>query len=216
MEIIFLILGLLLTPIFVLIIRALYLIYVIFTTDCKLKIENRPLRTVLCVGSGGHTTELLRLLKYFDNKKYRPRLYISAYNDLTSDIKIHEHEKSVETEMYSICKIPRSRNVHQSYTSSIITSLNAIVHTVPFIYNFKPDIIICNGPGTCIPVCIVAFVFRCFYVLDCRIVFVESICRVRTLSLTGKLLQYFADIVVVQWPQLREVCFRAKYFGRLT
>lgn len=201
-------------PVGIFLLRLLYLIYQIFTSDSRLVTRENSLRTILCIGSGGHTTELLRVGNKLNQEKYQPRLYILADNDVSSEVKIHKIENN--RTFYTLNTIPRSRNVKQSYFSSIGSTLLATLYTVPVVYNFKPDVIFCNGPGTCVPVCIVAFLMRCLFLIDCRIVFIESICRVRTLSLTGKILQYFADIVVVQWPQLRDVCFRAKYFGRLT
>lgn len=185
----------------------------IITGQCAL-VRTKTLRTVFCIGSGGHTTELLRLVKTINKKKYDPRMYILADNDASSEVKIHETEKGQHN--YSLARIPRSRNVQQSYLSSVISTLHATLCTFPVIYNFKPDVIFCNGPGTCIPICAVAFILRSLLLLDCRVVFIESICRVRTLSLTGKILQFIADIVIVQWPQMTDACFRAKYFGRLT
>lgn len=203
-------------PLAAIIFRAFTLIYQIFTSNCKFNYEKNSLRTILCIGSGGHTTELLRIMKNLDSKKYDPRLYIVADNDSSSEVKIHEAEKSEIHNTYVINRIPRSRNVNQSYLSSVFSTMYSTLHTIPVVYKFKPNIVLCNGPGTCVPVCVVAFILRCFFIVDCRIIFVESICRVRTMSLTGKILQFFADIVVVQWPQLRDVCFRAMYFGRLT
>ncbi|XP_039754165.1 UDP-N-acetylglucosamine transferase subunit ALG14 homolog [Pararge aegeria] len=194
--------------------RALYLIYNIFRGYYMLNSENNSLKTIYCIGSGGHTTELLRFTSHLDPEKYQPRLYIMAINDTSSEVKVHEQER--ESTGYKIYRIPRSRNVKQSYISSVFTTLYATICTVPIICKFKPDIIFCNGPGTCIPICLVAFLLRCIFVLDCRIVFIESFCRVRTLSLSGKILQWFADVFVIQWPQLTNVCFRGKYFGRLT
>lgn len=68
----------------------------------------------------------------------------------------------------------------------------------------RPQLIMCNGPGTCLPICLAAFCFRLVFFMDVRIVFCESFCRVKTLSLTGRLLYPIADRFVVQWPQLRE------------
>jgi len=36
-----------------------------------------------------------------------------------------------------------------------------------------------------------------------KIIFIESFARVQTLSLSGKILYYFADRFLVQWPELR-------------
>ncbi|KAL0893127.1 hypothetical protein ABMA27_014760 [Loxostege sticticalis] len=200
-------------PLVVILLRVFYLIFLVLSTDSGLESES-TLRTILCIGSGGHTTELLRIVRNLDHQKYQPRLYILADNDVSSEVKIHKAELSPAK--YALERIPRSRNVKQSYLSSIGSTLYATLHTIPVVYNFKPNVIFCNGPGTCVPVCVVAFILRCLFLIDCRIVFIESICRVRTLSLTGKILQYFADVIVVQWPQLRDSCYRAKYFGRLT
>lgn len=215
MEVIAIIIALFTVPVLVLV-RLIYLIFILFTSDCYKLGKTTSLRTILCVGSGGHTSELLRLLKSLDPEKYQPRLYIAADNDLSSEVKIHTLEGDLGSKTCSFNKIPRSRNVNQSYSSSVLSTLHATLYTIPLVYKFQPDLILCNGPGTCVPICIVAFLLRCCFLLDCRIIFVESICRVRTLSLSGKILQYFADIIVVQWPQLRDICWRAKYFGRLT
>jgi beta-1,4-N-acetylglucosaminyltransferase len=47
------------------------------------------------------------------------------------------------------------------------------------------------------------------------IVFVESICRVESLSLSGRIVYYFADHIVVQWPELKEKYPMTRYLGRL-
>ena len=50
-----------------------------------------------------------------------------------------------------------------------------------------------------------------------RVVYVESIARVATLSLTGKILYKarLADGFFVQWPKLTAAYPRAEYAGRL-
>ncbi|EEC13566.1 conserved hypothetical protein [Ixodes scapularis] len=47
------------------------------------------------------------------------------------------------------------------------------------------------------------------------VVYVESFCRVETLSITGRVLYHLADHFVVQWPQLSAKYPRAKYHGLL-
>jgi beta-1,4-N-acetylglucosaminyltransferase len=48
-----------------------------------------------------------------------------------------------------------------------------------------------------------------------KIVFVESICRVQSLSLTGKILQYLPVHILVQWPQLTKLSPKTEYIGKL-
>ncbi|XP_045497287.1 UDP-N-acetylglucosamine transferase subunit ALG14 homolog [Colias croceus] len=194
--------------------RALYLISTIYSRRVGLHIHNRSFRTILCIGSGGHTTEMLSLVARMKLYLYTPRLYVMADSDERSEVKVREIESQYTD--YKIAKIPRSRNVNQSYISSVFTTIYATLSAIPIVYKFKPDLIFCNGPGTCIPLCMVAFIMRCLYLVDCRIIFIESLCRVRSLSLTGKILQYIADIFVVQWLQLHKACMGSLYYGRLT
>ena len=61
-----------------------------------------------------------------------------------------------------------------------------------------------------------AFVLRLLGVQHVTIVYVESIARVSSLSLSGKILIRFADQFLVQWPQLAERHpGKARYLGRL-
>jgi hypothetical protein len=39
---------------------------------------------------------------------------------------------------------------------------------------------------------------------------------VKTLSLSGKILLLFADVILVQWPKLQDCYKRTTYIGRLT
>ncbi|VDP67040.1 unnamed protein product [Echinostoma caproni] len=77
--------------------------------------------------------------------------------------------------------------------------------------------ILCNGPGTCIPVCFAAVLARILLMRPILIVFVESVCRTQTLSLTGKILYYSrcAD-VIVQWPRLHAAYPNTVYLGLLS
>ena len=78
----------------------------------------------------------------------------------------------------------------------------------------RPELVLCNGPGTCVPVCAGALLVRFLGLEDTRIVFVESFCRVNTLSVTGKILYPFAaDRFIVQWAQLKAKYPRAEHIG---
>lgn len=80
----------------------------------------------------------------------------------------------------------------------------------------KPHLVLLNGPGTC---CIITLWFKIIDMLlfftSSNIIYVESLARINTLSMTGKILYLFADEFVVQWEELIQVAPRAKYFGIL-
>ena len=163
---------------------------------------------------------MIKLLGGTDLNKIKPREFIVADTDLMSIQKIKQFEtKTTDINLdYTVHKIYRSRNVGQSYLTSVFTTLLAFLYTIPLVFKIRPELLIVNGPGTCLPICVIVFVFsRLFLIPKCKIVFVESICRVKSLSLTGKLLYSFrlADSFIVQWAELKQKYPRAIYMGRL-
>ncbi|XP_030352157.1 UDP-N-acetylglucosamine transferase subunit ALG14 homolog isoform X2 [Strigops habroptila] len=168
--------------------------------------------------TGGHTSEILRLLSCL-SESYSPRHYVFADSDTMSEAKIHSFEqKRAETfpnSQFTLDRIPRSREVRQSWASSVVTTLYSMLYSLPLTYRRKPDLILCNGPGTCVPVCISALLLGLLGIKRAYIVYVESICRVETLSLSGKILYYFSDYFIVQWPNLKEKYPKSVYLGRI-
>lgn len=176
--------------------------------------QQRPIKTLIVLGSGGHTTEMLTIVKRLQPERYTPRVYVIAGSDTTSEPRIDEGDRRD----WEIVRIFRSRSVRQSYATSVFTTVWSILMTIPILYRVRPQLILCNGPGTCVPICLIAFVFRLTAIFShrTRIVFVESYCRVRTISLSGKILIWLADLFVVQWPQLQLKYNKSvRYYGRL-
>jgi len=118
---------------------------------------------------------------------------------------------------YAIAVIPRSREVGQSFTSSVWTTLRALWHAVFPVFSFLPDLLLINGPGTSVPVVMGAIIVRMLGLGTCRIVYIESIARVHRLSLTGKILYHLrlTDEFLVQWENLKASHPRAVFAGRL-
>lgn len=105
--------------------------------------------------------------------------------------------------------------VKQSLLSSVFSTIRAFFESIIIINKYRPQLIICNGPGTCVPVCYAAFLFRVLGVYDPSIIFVESFCRVDSLSVTGLLLYFISDKFLVHWPELLRENKRAEYIGKL-
>lgn len=179
------------------------------------------LRLLIVAGSGGHTTEILRLVGSLSSA-YSPRHYIIAESDEMSAKKIHSLEvaraqsnSTTEYTDYHLHRIPRSREVRQSWLSSVFTTLYSMWLSFPLVHRIKPDLVLCNGPGTCVPICVSALLLGILGIKKVIIVYVESICRVETLSLSGKILRHFSDYLIVQWPALKEKYPKSVYLGRI-
>jgi beta-1,4-N-acetylglucosaminyltransferase len=116
---------------------------------------------------------------------------------------------------FQICRIPRSRHVHQSWVSTPFTTLYSLALCFQLVWRENPDVIVCNGPGTCIPLCISARILTFFRLMRCKLIFVESFARVADLSLSGKIMYHLADRFIIHWPTLLEKYPKAEYLGKL-
>ncbi|KAK9944192.1 hypothetical protein M0R45_009770 [Rubus argutus] len=196
------------------------LLYVLHRTGKPLKTRDSaglappPLSTLIILGSGGHTAEMLNLLSVLQKDRFSPRFYIAAATDNMSLQKARLHE---ETSRSQFMQIYRSREVGQSYLTSVVTTLIAMVHALWLMLRIRPQVILCNGPGTCVPLCVIAFLLKVVGIRWSSVFYVESIARVQRLSLSGLLLYKLrvADQFFVQWPQLQKKYPRAHYVGCL-
>ncbi|XP_071954276.1 UDP-N-acetylglucosamine transferase subunit ALG14-like [Antedon mediterranea] len=185
--------------------------------------HNGKIKVLVIAGSGGHTSEVIRLLSGLSDS-YAPRIYVVADTDTMSHEKIKKFEdskKNIEScsksvsESYIIHNIPRSREVRQSYITSVFSTLYSTLYAFPLVFKVAPDLILCNGPGTCIPLCFAGFIMRILGLKKVIQVYVESICRVQHLSLSGKIMYHFADHIIVQWESLQKIYPKSKYLGKI-
>ncbi|CAL8074744.1 unnamed protein product [Calicophoron daubneyi] len=148
--------------------------YFLRSIYCK---SSDGLPTMIILGSGGHTAEMLSFVKSLDKMDY-PRIYVTADTDTLSEQKA----KAVELQLCGDLKQ-----------------------------------ILCNGPSTCVPLCLAAVIFDILFFRHTLIVYVESICRTQTLSLSAKILYYSRCVdVIVQWPELHSAYPRTVYLGLLS
>jgi beta-1,4-N-acetylglucosaminyltransferase len=180
--------------------------------------RKRPCKTLVVLGSGGHTSEMLHMVRQLDTSLYDPLLYVVADTDHTSIKRLKANMDTTGTDNNSqtasnnnnnshvkdenIYIIPRSREVGQSYVTSLLTTIYALLHAIVMVLLIRPELLLCNGPGTCVPLVLSVWIWRILGVVSCRIVFCESYCRVQTLSLSGKILYPGVDLFLVHWDSL--------------
>lgn len=161
-----------------------------------------PLRTLVVLGSGGHTAEMLAMLGQLDRRKFAPVHYVLATSDSTSERRVEAFERQRVQQLHHasdhasdhhqltqppqpplqqrpqpprqgraagsqpaeapprdwrLLRLPRSREVGQSYLTSIVSTLYATLYALGLVWRQMPSLVLCNGPGTCVPVCLAAY-----------------------------------------------------------
>jgi beta-1,4-N-acetylglucosaminyltransferase len=170
---------------------------------------------MIVLGSGGHTGELLLMIKKLDLNKFSKIFFVYSHNDKSSANKIKENiDVEKHKERIEYFQIYRSRNVGQSFKSSIITTLISFVHSVLIIIKTRPNMIVTNGPGVALPLCYTGYILKNLLLLyEFKILFIESYCRTESISLAGKLIEPISDKFIVLWKELAGN--KREYIGRI-
>ncbi|KAF2467047.1 oligosaccharide biosynthesis protein Alg14 like protein [Lindgomyces ingoldianus] len=143
-------------------------------------------------------------------------------------------------ENYNIAIVPRARKIHQSLFTTPFTSLHTLLSSFPVLLSSPPllpdqlpqtpyeaaardlpDLVITNGPATAVILVLASLILKFFNIRGAqsrgkmKSVYVESFARVKTLSLSGRLLVRVVDRFLVQWEELEGKAGRAEYCGIL-
>jgi len=215
------------------VIMELFIIFLIIRVAVHFRPRPAKYKTLIVMGSGGHTSEMLRFIGTVENINARifPRHYVIAATDIGekgSEVKANEFEKKVQIAakwsdsrtqksfFFFFHRIPRSREVGQSYFTSVFSTIWACLKSFQVLWNISPDLILANGPGTCVPICFSAWLLKILgFLPHCYIVLSESYACVNHSSLTTKLLYPFVNVLFVQWPSLLSRYPKAVYSGRI-
>ncbi|MCK4913146.1 MAG: polysaccharide biosynthesis protein [Planctomycetes bacterium] len=73
----------------------------------------------------------------------------------------------------------------------------------------RPNVVISTGAGIVVFFCVFA------KLLGAKLIFIESMARIKRPTLTARFLYPFSDLFIVQWPGLLKYFPKAKYLGRL-
>ena len=151
-------------------------------------------KVIFVASSGGHLTEILSLNELFPKYEY---LLITEKTDITKEI---QEKYNVKYLVYG-----PSRNIFK-YLSNVFKNL---FRCIKIIKSFRPDTIVTTGAQVGGIMCLIGKLF------GAKIIYIESMARIDTLSKTGKNIYRFADKFYVQWETLTKKYKKCEYLGRL-
>ncbi|KAI0541414.1 oligosaccharide biosynthesis protein Alg14 like-domain-containing protein [Xylaria digitata] len=197
--------------------------YFIFRMDAG-TVRGLPHHYVLMIcGSGGHTAEMIQMVeRSIDSEKSSHRRWAVGTDDEKSYDKILAFERrlldrfsrhDLDSGTFDIMRFGRARYVHQSWLTTPFTAILSLVDIVRILTTSPcqrpipalryPGVIVTNGPGTGFLFLLVAQLLKLIHLVPAshmRTIYVESWARVKSLSLTGKLIRSWklADLFIVQ------------------
>jgi beta-1,4-N-acetylglucosaminyltransferase len=133
---------------------------------------------VVVLGSGGHTAEMMSLLRNLDPRRWTHRTYVVSSGDNFSASKAREIEAGIQasythspdpsqkgtahpvTGKWDVAMVPRARRIHQPLYTAPISSLLCLVGSLTALSEAArtsiaapaeyPDLIVTNGPATAV------------------------------------------------------------------
>ncbi len=161
------------------------------------------MRILVVLGEGGHTRQMLQLLDQLGSAY--AYTYLIAVEDELSEGKIR-----LPGPVYRIGR-PRSKvgGGTDSRAQAAWQTLRSFLRIWPLLRQIRPDVVLANGPSIAVPAALLG------KLMGARILYVESASRVYEMSSSGRIVYPFADLFIVQWPQLQARYRKAIYAGRL-
>ena len=157
------------------------------------------LRICLICGHGGHLSEALRLLPAVDG---HDRFIVTYESKFSRSVVASAGVRGLYLEP------PASSMSEKLGIPYLIHLAVDAVRELRYFHDEKPDLVISTGSEIAIPMFVYAFLFRR------KRIYVESLCRLSSLSLSGKLLMPISNLFLVQSkPLADEYCPKAEFWG---
>ncbi|MFH1235197.1 MAG: PssD/Cps14F family polysaccharide biosynthesis glycosyltransferase [Candidatus Diapherotrites archaeon] len=145
------------------------------------------MKICLAASAGGHLTELLQLKEAWKGKEH---FYVT--DKRSNGLALAEKNKTYFLEC------PRRNPL--KLAANFFQALGVFLKE-------KPDFVISTGADTAVPFCIIARVF------GKKVAFIESFCRIKEPSLSGKIMYRIASLFLVQWKENLEFFPKAEFKG---
>ena len=151
-------------------------------------------KVVFICSTGGHLSEMMQLKELFG---------------LYDSVLITEKDKTTKDLQVAIpVKYLAFGTRKHLLRYLFIFSWNILCSLIYFL-RIRPDVVVTTGAHTAVPFVYIAKFFKK------KIVFIESIARVHSTSMAGRLMEKKVDKLIVQWSEMLDLYEKADYYGPL-
>lgn len=155
-----------------------------------MKKSNNEMKIAIACSTGGHMVQVKQLAVVYEKYEH---FYFTFAGGVADELR-------KDKKVYAIPNIVRRNPL--SWLVGAFLSLRIA-------FKERPDVVITTGAGIVVFFCIFAKLF------GAKLIFLESMARVESPTLTARILYPFADLFLVQWPGLQKFFPKAKFVGRL-
>ena len=159
------------------------------TSALDLKAKN----IVVAASAGGHMTQLLRILNTEEGKKINISQYVTSLDVFG--------------------KTPQQRGrfhiLGECNRKTPFKMIKVLLKSFSLSKRLKPDVVISTGA--------LPAAFFCFWAKErgAKVVWIDSIANTESLSMSGRFIRKYADILLTQWPELEDETKNCKFVGSI-
>ncbi len=150
----------------------------------------KPIKICLAASAGGHLSQLLRLSDAWGGHE---TFYI-----VTTEL--------VQDTLSELGRVYVVGECNRQHPRKVVTVL---FRCIRILFREKPHVIISTGAAVGCIACFLGKLFRA------KVIWIDSITNVEKLSLSGRMVRYIADLLLVQWPTLADKYSKAEYVGAI-
>lgn len=150
--------------------------------------DKNTLKICLAASAGGHLSQLMKLAPAWEGQ--------SVFYVTTAQVIHQTMQHSGKVYVVGECNRQHPLRV-----------LAVLLCCARIVLRERPEVVISTGAA---PGCIMCLVGK---LLGAKVIWIDSITNVDRLSLSGQVVRYFANLVLVQWLDLVEKYTKVEYFG---
>lgn len=159
---------------------------------------------------GGHFAQLMALHDLFD--KYET-VIVTDNERANKGIPALMNVKAIEFAMSFANrreKLKKRREKNMTHSSYLPAYWRLFKECYMIWKKYRPKVIVSTGSNIAVPFCFIAKIY------GSKFVYIESRAKVYSKNLSGKIVEPFADKIIVQWPEMVDVYGgKAEYYGTL-
>lgn len=153
-------------------------------------------KVLFASSAGGHLAELMQLRDMFEEYEFT---ILTEKTDTTLNLK-----KVYGSKVYYVLHSSR-----KPLMKFLIKLLINFIKSVYILLKVKPEVIVTTGANAIVPICYLGKFW------GCKIIYVESFARVKSISLSGKILKRITNLFLVQHEELLDIYEDVTYEGSL-
>jgi len=150
--------------------------------------NTKAIKICLAASSGGHLSQLLKLSDSWNG--------YDTFCVTTTEVIRNRLEQYGEVYVVGKCNHQHPWKV-----------LRVLICCFKVVFREKPDVVISTGAAAG---CMICFLSK---IIGAKVIWIDSITNIEKMSLSGRMVRYIADLLLVQWPELAEKYKNVEFVG---